>query len=334
MTNKIVIAQPIHADARALLKHHAEVFESPGPEPLSPTDLAKHCSNAHALMAFMTERIDEAFLAHCPELRIIAGALKGYNNIDIAACSSRGIYVTVVPDLLTEPTAELALGLMISVARKFGPGDRHVRSGAFEGWRPRFYGGSLVRSTVVMIGAGAVGCAIMRMLQGFDCTKLYVDKRTLAYDREQDLGCEAANLDDALMRGDFVVLGLHLTPLNHHYVDRAFIDKMKPGSFLINPARGSLVDERAVIEALESGHLAGYAADTFEMEDWALAARPDRIPNGLLTSEKTVLTPHIGSAVTDVRIAIEVSAAHSINEALAGRMPETAVNKDSLAMIP
>lgn len=331
MAFEIVVSQPVHAPVLELLKAHGDVVMNSGPEPWAAEELRSRCRNAEALMVFMTETIDGSFLDDCPKLQIVAGALKGYNNIDVAACARRSIPVTIVPDLLTEPTAELAVGLMIAVARNLGPADRYVRSGGFRGWRPRFYGNSINGATVAVIGAGAVGETILRMLGGFLCERLYVDKRPLTDAREAALDCRRVDLDEALGRADFVVLGIHLMPSTHHMVDAGFIARMKAGSYLINPARGSLVDEAAVAQALETGQLAGYATDTFELEDWTLADRPQAIHAGLTDSDKTVLTPHIGSAVTAVRQAIEQSAAESIITVAKGGMPETAVNRDAIA---
>jgi phosphonate dehydrogenase len=330
MTFKIAIAQPVHSSVLSLLEGHGEVLMNPGPEPFSSGELISRCQDVDAIMAFMTERIDEPFLDQCKKLKIVAGALKGYNNIDVAACSQRRIAVTIVPDLLTEPTAELTIGLMIAIARNFGPSERYVRSGEFKGWRPRFYGGSLVGARVAVIGAGAVGQAIMKMLGGFDCERVYVDKKALPVELETQFGCQHVDLETAIADADFVVLGLHLMPGTLHFVDQSFLKAMKPGSYLINPARGSLVDETAVAIALNEGHLAGYAADTFEMEDWTLEDRPRTISDNLLKSQQTVLTPHIGSAVRSVREAIEMSAAESIIEVAQGRIPARAVNSEAL----
>jgi phosphonate dehydrogenase len=330
MSFQIVIAQPVHAPVLEQLQAHGRIVANPGPEPWQTAELAERCQRADALMVFMTETVDEAFLQRCPNLKIVAGALKGYNNIDVEACTRRSIAVTIVPDLLTEPTAELAIGLMISIARNVGPGDRYVKSGEFNGWRPRFYGGSINGATVTVIGAGAVGQAILRMLAGFDCQRLYVDKRPLTAELEENLKCRRSNLTEALAVSDFIVLGVHLMASTRHMVDRQFIEQMKPGSYLVNPARGSLVDESAVVQSLANGRLAGYAADTFEMEDWALADRPRAVDAGLIASDRTVLTPHIGSAVTAVRQAIEHSAAESIISMANGDIPESAVNKTAL----
>jgi len=332
MAFRITVANQIHRPILDDLEKCGHVTANTRPEPWSPDELTARTAAADALMVFMTEKVDGALLAACPNLKIIAGALKGYNNIDVEACSKRNIIVTIVPDLLTDPTAELTIGLMISVARNFLPGDRHIRGGAFEGWRPAFYGGSIQRSTVAVLGAGAVGKAILRMLNGFDCRRLYVDKTPIDPEVERALGAERCDLKTAQTSADFIVLAMHLMPETLHMIDGAFLAGMKPGGFLINPARGSLVDEDAVVRALESGQLAGYGADTFEMEDWTVDERPKRIHAGLLQSDRTVLTPHIGSAVRKVREEIERSAAESIIAVSRGTIPDTAVNRHRLAL--
>ena len=327
---RIVVAHRVHDTVRARLSTIGEVIENSGDAPWDRDTMMAHCCDADAMMAFMTETVDAAFLDACPKLQHIAGALKGYNNLDVAACTERGVVITNVPDLLTAPTAELTVGLMIALAREFRPAEAHVRSGAFAGWRPRFYGGSLNGATVVVLGAGAVGRAVLRNLSGFDCKRFYVDKAQLPPEVETALGATRLDLHPALARADFLVLGLHLTPDTRHMVDAEFLSRLKPGAYLINPARGSLVDESAVVDALSKDRLGGYAADTFELEDWALHDRPRHIHPALLESDRTILTPHIGSAVARVREEIELSAATSIEAFLAGDLPDTVVNPEAL----
>ncbi len=329
MPTKIVVGNRVHSSVRAHLASHGDLVINESEQPMTTAALMEACRDADALMAFMTERVDAAFLDACPRLRVIGGALKGYNNLDVAACTARGVVVTNVPDLLTEPTAELTVAMMIGVARNIIAGDAVVRSGGFAGWRPTLYGGSLSGATVGMIGAGAVGRSVLRMLEGFRCERLYTDTKPMSAADEATLRSRYATKEELLARSDFVVLGLHLTPDTLHLVDDAFLASMKPGAYLINPARGSLVDEAAVARALDTGGLAGYASDTFELEDWQIAGRPERIADGILQSSRTMLTPHIGSAVTQVREEIELSAADSIIEVLAGRMPRTAVNPEA-----
>ena len=216
-------------------------------------------------MAFMTDRIDRAFLERCPQLKVIGAALKGYDNIDVDAARERGVQVTIVPDLLTEPTAELAIGLMIALGRHIPLGDAGIRQSGFAGWRPQLYGTGIGNSTVGIVGFGLVGQAIARRLFGFGC-------RIVAFDTQpfdERAGVERVAFDDVLKLADFVVLGLPLTETTTGLIDAEAIGRMRRGALLVNPARGSLVDEAAVADALESGHLGGYAADVFECEDWA-----------------------------------------------------------------
>ena len=229
-----------------------------------------------------------------------------------------------MPDLLTAPTAELTIGLMIGLARHIVRADQSVRAGGFQGWRPDFYGGSLNGATVGVIGAGAVGKSVLRMLGGFDCRCLYFDKKPITVEEECKLSAQRVSLEALQSQSDFVVLAVHLMPETHHMVNASFLGRMKPGAYLVNPARGSVVDEAAVVEALGAGHPAGY-----EMEDWVRDDRPHDIHEALLASDKTILTPHIGSAVAIVREAIERSAAESILAVRDGLVPATAVNPEA-----
>jgi phosphonate dehydrogenase len=277
-------------------------------------------------MAFMPDRIDAEFLAACPHLEIVAAALKGYDNFDAAACGAAGVWLTVVPDLLTIPTAELTIGLLIGLTRRIRAADTWVRSGSFNGWRPEFYGLGVAGSTVGIVGMGAIGRAVAERLGGWGCSILYTDRAPIARSDEARLGLGWSNLESLLGEADIVVLALPLTAETLHTVNSARLTTMKPGSCLINPCRGSVVDEAAVLAALQSGRLAGYAADVFELEDWAREDRPRQIAPALLAHPNTLFTAHIGSAVQKVRLAIERRAAESIRQVLKGDRPDDAIN--------
>ena len=285
----------------------------------------RQAARADAMLAFMPDHVDDGFLAACPRLRIVAGALKGYDNIDVRACARRGVWLTIVPDELTVPTAELVIGSMIALARNVRAGDEHVRSPGFRGWRPQLYGRGLAGSRIGLVGFGAIGRAVAERLHPFGATLFYSDRRSAGAATERRLGLKRLALPDLLRRADFVVLGMPLTEATLHLIDERALRRMKPGAFLVNPARGSLVDERAVLRALDSGRLAGYAADVFAFEDLARADRPLGIPRPLLRHPRTLLTPHLGSAVVDVRRRIELRAARNIVAALRGRRPPDAV---------
>jgi phosphonate dehydrogenase len=331
---KIVISSWVHPEVRKLLAEACTVVPNDTRQALASEELRRRCRDAHGLMAFMSERVDDAFLAACPDLRIIACALKGYDNFDVDACTRRGVWLTIVPDLLTTPTAELTIGLMIALGRNVLPGDRLVRCGDFGGWRPILYGKGIDGSTVGLVGAGAVSKAIARRLGGFRTTLLYTNNMPLPPDQEDELRLRRVALGELLDQSDFIVLCLPLLRDTRHLVNRDFLARMKPGAFLINTARGSLVDEAAVADALEGDRLAGYAADVFSMEDWAFPDRPREVSARLLKSHKAVLTPHLGSAVDRVRREIALQAAESTLQALHGEVPAGAVNQPSSPRCP
>lgn len=328
MNNKVIVTNWVHQEVRDYLARHCTLVANMDRDtPFTRERIMQEGANASALLAFMPDRVDDAMLANMPELRIVACALKGYDNFDVGACTRRGVWVSIVPDLLTEPTAELTVGLMIGLGRNILNGDRSIRTRGYEGWRARFYGTGLAGSTVSLIGMGAVGQAVARRLSGFGASLLYVDQRPLHAETERELKVVRTGIDDALARSDFIVLLMPLSEETSAMFGAETIARMRPGSFLINPGRGSLVDEEAVADAIASGHLAGYAADVFEMEDWARPDRPKAISRRLVDDpDRTCLTPHIGSAVESVRLEIAMAAARSIVQALRGERPEGAIN--------
>lgn len=323
----VVLTHWVHSEVIDLLRPHCRVKANPSRDTLPREDIIRRCREAQALMVFMPDHIDDAFLAVCPDLRIVAAALKGYDNFDVSACTRRGVWFTAVPDLLTVPTAELALALLLGLIRRVPSGDRLVRFGRFAGWRPRLYGSGLDGSTLGIIGMGRVGRALVQRLQGFNVRIVYYDNRPLPSVIEREWSMERAGLREVLAESDFLLPLVPLTADTKHLIDRHALAAMKPGAYLVNVCRGSVVDEAAVERALKFGDLAGYAADVFEMEDWARGDRPRSISPGLLAlADRTLFTPHLGSAVDSVRREIALEAARNILEALAGRRPQGAVN--------
>ncbi|MHB1216575.1 MAG: phosphonate dehydrogenase [Alphaproteobacteria bacterium] len=324
---KVVVTNRIFPETRALLAAHTALDVNEAVEPWPYREVRERCREAEGMLAFMTDRVDAGFLAACPDLKVIGAALKGYDNIDADAATQAGVWVTIVPDLLTVPTAELAIGLILSLGRHIVAADARIRSRGFAGWRPELYGAGIADATVGIAGLGHVGRAIATRLVPFGCRLLGYDLTANALPVPLATQVERVDFDALLARSDYLVLALPLTPVTQLLMDEATIARMKPGARLINPARGSLVDEAAVAGALESGRLAGYAADVFECEDWAREDRPSGIePRLSAQGAHTVLTPHIGSAVADVRREIELSAARNILAVLSGRIPPDAVN--------
>lgn len=328
----VVITNKPYQETIDFLSPHCSVRSNTGIEIWSDDEMTAQLNSAVAMMAFMPDSVDDRFLVRCPDLKLISCALKGYDNFDLEACSRRGVMVAFVPDLLTIPTAELAVGLTIGLARNVRAGDAHVRSGAFDGWRAHLYGKGLDGSLVGLLGAGAVGKATAARLAGFGCRIQYFDSVPLSPGEAQQYNMTAVSVDDLLATSDYVIVCLPLNPATLHLVNAEAIAHMKPGAHLINISRGSVVEETAVADALESEHLAGYAADVFELEDWALPERPRNVEPRLLAPDApTVFTPHIGSGVVQVRMEIERQAAHHIVQFLSGETPDGAINAKEIS---
>ncbi len=324
----IVVTNRIHEQVCERLAAHGELCINGELEPWPEATLARHLAGATAMMGFMTDSVDAARLAAAPRLRVIACALKGYDGYDAAACAAAGVWLSIVPDLLTEPTAELALGLAIALGRQMRAGDQHVRAGGYRGWRAQFYGRSLHQAVVAVVGLGQVGQAILRRLGGFGCARLIgVDPAAQAV----PAGVERRSLDAALAEAEVVFLAAPLDAGSLHLFDAARLARCRPELLLINVGRGSVVDEAAVAAALENGDLGGYAADVFACEDRGLASAPAGIPPCLLAAPRTLFTPHLGSAVGATRLAIEQRAADNIIAVLTGRIPPDAIAGPGLA---
>lgn len=319
---KILVTQRIHEEVQQRLAAHGDLDMNPGPDPWPSFEVIRRATQSTALMGFMTDQVDRALLTAAPHLKIVACALKGYDNYDVAACTQAGVWVSIVPDLLTEPTAELAIGLAIALGRHVRQGDAYTRSGAFNGWRTHLYGTGLHGSVAAVVGLGQVGSAIVNRLSGFGCARI------LGVDPVAALaGVETVSLATAVSAADYLFVAAPLTPNSRYLVGPKQLEQAKAGQLIINVGRGSVVDEAAMTQALKSGQVGGYAADVFECEDWQLTDRPQRISSELLAMDNTVFTPHIGSAVRSVRLAIEHSAADNIIALLQGRSPPNAINQ-------
>ncbi|MBI1373386.1 MAG: hydroxyacid dehydrogenase [Phycisphaera sp.] len=323
----IVVTHRVHPEVIELLSEHGNVVANDTLDSWSHDELVERAQQADALMLFMPDRVDAAMLDHCRRLRVIAGALKGFDNVDVEACAERGVWVSIVPDLLTEPTAELAIALLLGLLRNVAAGDRYVRTERFTGWRPTLYGATLGGATVGIVGMGEVGRAVARRLAGFGCELIYHDLAPLNVADEAALRVSRRDLPTLLAESHVLILAAPLTPDSRHLIGGSALLRLRRGAYVVNVGRGSVIDERAVVALLADDHLAGYAADVYEMEDLSLPNRPKRITPGLIERPgQTLLTPHLGSAVADVRRQIELSAARCIIDTLEGRTPRHAVN--------
>jgi lactate dehydrogenase-like 2-hydroxyacid dehydrogenase len=313
------------------LNAHCDVDASGSLGPLSRAEFLSRAARAEGLVAFVSDHVDVQIIERAPALRVVASFGKGFDNIDVDACTRRGVLVTINRDALTESTADMALGLILAARRRILAGDRHVRYGPFRGWHPRnLLGREFHGSTLGIVGFGAIGQAIARRAAAFDVRVLYSDPvrrldleaRELVFFREQD---------DLLSSSDTVVLAADLRPTNRHMIDREALQRMRAGSLLVNVARGSLVDELAVAEALASGTLGGYASDVFSFEDESIPDRPRAITPALLDrTDATVFTPHLGTGTLEARQSVALATAEQLLAALRGEIPSGAVNVEVL----
>ena len=307
----------------------AHVIQNASEKPWSYEEAVRHVRHSDAFLAFMSDLIDERFLSCCPRLKIISGALKGYDNVDVEACTRHGIWFCTVDRTLGAPTAELAIALALVLGRRVLQGDACVRSGKFIGWQPRLYGSSLIGATAGIVGLGEVGLELACRLNAMGTRVVYFDREKKNQAAEKRLGIEFKSLDELLRISDYVFPLLPLTKETVDFLDARAIAIMKRGSFLVNVGRGSIVDEHAVSRYLTSGHLGGYAADVLRMEDRRHTRRGTDWPNGLLSNPHTVFTPHLGTAIAKVREAIELQAAQSIIDIFRGKRPRGAINRIS-----
>jgi glyoxylate reductase len=316
----VFVSGTLPGEGVALLrKSHVVVQDDEG---IRSAAFAACSADVEAVVALLTDRIDAAFLEGMPRLRIVANVAVGVDNVDLVACRARGVVVTNTPDVLTEATADLAFGLLLAAARRIAEGDRLVRAGGFVGWTPTFMLGTQVHGRILgIVGMGRIGQAMARRARGFGMSVLYTQRtRRPAEDDVVDSHTRATyvdSLDELAAASDFVSLHCPLTPATRHLFDAGRLARMKPGSILVNTARGPIVDEAALARALEEGPLAAAGLDVFEDEP--------RVHPALLARPNVVLAPHIGSADRPTREAMAGKAVANVLEVLAGRPALTPV---------
>jgi glyoxylate reductase len=275
-------------------------------------------ADAEALLCLLTDRVDAELLARAPRLRVVANAVVGYEHVDVAACRARGIAVTNTPDVLTDATADLAFALILSALRGLPRAERSLRAGEFHGWGFWDYlGADPGGRTLGIYGMGRIGRAVARRAAPFGMRVVYHSRTRLPAEDEAALGAEWVDFDALIARSDVLSLHAPLTPETRHVVSRDVLARMRPGSYLVNTARGALVDEAALVDALRDGPLAGAGLDVYEREPI--------IHPGLLDLPNVVLLPHVGSATRETRTRMAMLAARNAHAVLSGHPPLTPV---------
>ncbi len=265
--------------------------------PFSQQKLAELVPGYDGLLTLLTQDVGEPVFEAGDRLSIIANYAVGVDNIDLSAARDHGVVVTNTPDVLTDDTADLTWALILAVVRNLGPAGRFLREARYQGWNPGLLFGRSMRSLRLgVVGAGRIGQAVLKRAEAFGVERLYTSRNRLSADRERRLQAEWRELPDLLRSSDVVSLHVPLDSETHHLLDENALRSIPEGGFLINTARGPLVDEAALVRALRDGHLAGAGLDVFENE-------PEVDP-GLKELENVVLLPHIGSATPETRMAM------------------------------
>ncbi len=320
--HRVLISQPISASALERLRSVAEVEMGQDSGHIMPrTELLERVRRAECLFHLMHDSVDAEMIAVGQSLRVIASMSIVPATVDVAAATARRIPVTTIPPIVTEATADLHWAILLAVARRVVEADGELRRGVFPGSQSLHFAGAAVHGkTLGIIGLGRIGRAVARRARGFDMTILYTKRSRLSEAEERDLGVTYVSLDDLLRRADFVSLNAAFTPETFHLISTRELSLMKPTAFLINTARGPMVDEAALVEALQSGRIGGAALDVFEDEP--------RVHSGLLSLDRVVLTPHLGSAVSELREQMAHIVVDNIQAVFKGERPPNLYNPE------
>ena len=307
-------------------QEHFDVEDNQRGEALDAAKLRAHLLDKEGILIAGGDRIDETLLAACPRLRAVCNAGVGYNNIDVEACTRRGILATNTPGVLDDTTADLGFSLILASARRLAEGDRYLRAGSWGGpWRNDLLNGVDVHhASLGIIGMGRIGRAVARRGRGFDMRILYCNRNRAPQEVEQALDARFCTLDELLTQADFVCLTLPYSSAVRHLIGAREIGLMKPTAVLVNIARGGIVDENALAAALREQRIFAAGLDVYEGEP---AVNP-----ALLRLENAVLLPHLGSSTRVTRVAMGMSAARNLRAALSGETPPNLINPAALAV--
>ena len=320
---RIFVTQPIAPSALARLRAIADVkINTDSSRIIAKSKLIAAVRKADILFSLLHDKVDRAVLAANPKLRAVTSMSITPDNIDVAEATKRGIIVTVVPPIVAEATADIHFGLMLAVARRMLEGEKMVRAGKFPGSQSNHLAGSFVYGkTIGLVGAGRIGQATARRARGFGMKILYWGPRR-KLDAESEIGMEHVTLERLLRESDFVSMHPPLNAQTRHMISDKQFAMMKPTAFIINTARGAVIDEKALMRALKSKKIAGAGLDVFEHEP--------KLPPALKAMKNVVLTPHLGSAVMEVREKMANIVVDNIEAFIGGRAPPNCVNAQLL----
>lgn len=318
---RVLVTREVFDETLDYLRAHCEVIDNQKDLPYAPDALAVALAACDGLMCALTDRVDAALLARAPRLKAVANIAVGYNNIDVPACTARGVMATNTPGVLDDSTADLAWALMLGTARRITEVERRIRAGEWTGWRlKQWLGVDVHHATLGIVGMGRIGQAIARRALGFEMKVVYHNRKRIAPELEHKCNAAYLTMDELLAQSDFIVLQVPYSPDTHHLIGAAQLKRMKPSAILINSTRGGVVDDAALVAALKDGTIRGAGLDVYENEP--------RLHPEFLRLDNVVLAPHIGSSTEATRKAMAMLAARNLVAALKGEVPPNLVNPD------
>ena len=298
-----------------------ELWEDELPPPRNV--LLNKVRTIEGLFSLLTDKVDAELMDAAPKLKVVSNMAVGYDNIDIAEATKRGIFIGNTPEVLTETTADFTFAPLLAAARRLVEADKYTKTGNWKTWSPMvLLGRDVHHATLGIVGCGRIGLEVAKRARGFDMQVIYYDKVCRSPEEEENLGLEfVPNLAELLARADFISIHTALTPETHHLISAAELAKMKPTAILINASRGTIVDQKALYQALKSRQILGAALDVTEVE-------PIPLDDPLLTLDNVIIAPHIASASVATRTKMAIMAAENLLAGLRSQLPPNCVNPE------
>ncbi len=324
MKDRILISRLLFPEVVERLRTHFEVDDHEVDAPLAPAELTARLAGKQGAITFLSDRIDAGVLASVPQLKAVCNVAVGFNNLDIPALTQAGVMATNTPGVLNDTTADTVWALLLATARRIVAADKWLRAGQWQCWKfhDDWLGNDVHHATLGILGMGRIGQAVARRAAGFDMQVIYHNRSRLAEADEQACSARWVDKPTLLKQADFLVLMLPYSPASHHAIGAAELALMKPSAHLINVARGGIVDDAALIEALQQKRIAGAGLDVFENEP--------RLDTRFCALDNVVLTPHIGSSSRATRMRMAMLAADNLIAALTGQRPPNLLNPEVL----
>jgi gluconate 2-dehydrogenase len=319
MKMKVLVTREVFDEVLEYLAQYFEVTSNQLDVPFDPSTLVSKLSDKEGALITLSDRIDEALLTHCPNLKAVCNIAVGYNNIDLQACTKAKVMATNTPGVLDDTTGDFTFALILATARRVNEAEAYLRNGQWDGWKlKQFLGLDVHHATLGIFGLGRIGQVVARRAIGFEMKVIYHDARRMPQEIEKACHAEFVTKEELFSKADIVTIHVPYSPATHHLIGKRELEQMKPTAILINASRGGVVDDLALIEALRKGTIAGAGLDVFENEP--------KLHPGFLELKNVVLTPHIASSSRATRYNMAMLAAKNLVAALTGKTPPNLLN--------